>query len=74
MFLIFALGRPDVLSVGDLGIRVGLRSFYGLDELPTPQECRALTEGLAALPDDRHVVSLGADRQTFREEWVVGSG
>ena len=45
MFLIFALGRQDVLSVGDLGIRVGLRSFYGLDDLPTPQECRALTEG-----------------------------
>ena len=43
MFLIFALGRPDVLSVGDLGIRVGLRSFYGLDELPTPAECRELT-------------------------------
>ncbi len=44
MFLIFALGRPDILSVGDLGIRVGLRSFYGLDELPGPKECQALTE------------------------------
>ncbi len=44
MFLIFALGRQDVLSVGDLGIRVGLRSFYGLDELPDPRECRELTE------------------------------
>ena len=44
MFLIFALGRADVLSVGDLGIRVGLRSFYGLDQLPGPRECRELTE------------------------------
>ena len=44
MFLIFALGRPDVLSVGDLGIRVGLRSFYGLDELPGPKECHDLTQ------------------------------
>ncbi len=44
MFLIFALGRMDVLSVGDLGVRVGLRSFYGLDELPGPRECRELTE------------------------------
>ena len=43
MFLIFALGRPDVLSVGDLGIRVGLRTFYGLEALPTPQECHELT-------------------------------
>ena len=44
MFLIFALGRSDVLSVGDLGIRVGLRSFYGLDALPGPRECQELTE------------------------------
>ena len=44
MFLIFALGRPDVLSVGDLGIRVGLRNFHGLDQLPGPKECRELTE------------------------------
>ena len=44
MFLIFALGRADVLSVGDLGIRVGLRDFYGLDALPGPNQCRELTE------------------------------
>jgi len=44
MFLIFALGRPDILSVGDLGIRVGLRSFHGLDDLPGPSQCRELTE------------------------------
>lgn len=44
MFLIFALGRSDILSVGDLGIRVGLRSFYALDHLPEPKECRELTE------------------------------
>ncbi len=44
MFLIFALGRQDVLSVGDLGIRVGLRSFYGLDHLPGPKECHELTQ------------------------------
>ena len=44
VFVMFALGRPDVLSVGDLGIRVGLRTFYGLDELPSPKECKELTE------------------------------
>ncbi len=44
MFLIFSLNRPDVLSVGDLGIRVGLRKFYGLAESPKPSECAALTE------------------------------
>jgi DNA-3-methyladenine glycosylase II len=44
MFLIFALGRPDVLSPGDLGIRAGLKSFHELEELPNPKVCRELTE------------------------------
>jgi len=35
MFLIFCLGRPDVLPVGDLGLRAGVKDQYGLDELPS---------------------------------------
>lgn len=46
MFLIFALGRPDVLSPGDLGIRAGIMKHYGLDAMPTPKQCRDLTEAL----------------------------
>ena len=38
MFLIFALRRPDVLAVGDYGIRAAVKSAYGLDELPKPAE------------------------------------
>ncbi len=38
MFLIFALRRPDVLPVGDLGIRAAIRKAYALDEMPTPVE------------------------------------
>lgn len=38
MFLMFCMGRPDVLAVGDLGIRTGVRNLYGLDHLPTPGE------------------------------------
>jgi DNA-3-methyladenine glycosylase II len=36
MFLIFHLGRPDVVSTGDLGIRRAIQIAYGLDELPGP--------------------------------------
>src|SRR5262249_23746376 len=36
MFLIFCLGRPDVLPVGDLGLRAGVRDAYALADLPTP--------------------------------------
>jgi DNA-3-methyladenine glycosylase II len=38
MFLIFALQRPDVLPVGDLGVRSAIKKVYGLDALPGPAE------------------------------------
>jgi DNA-3-methyladenine glycosylase II len=44
MFLMFALRRLDVLPTGDLGIRVAIRKAYGLEELPTPEEMRAIAE------------------------------
>ena len=31
MFLMFHLGRPDVLPIGDLGVRNGMRIAYGLE-------------------------------------------
>jgi DNA-3-methyladenine glycosylase II len=34
MFLMFHLERPDVLPVGDLGIRRAIERAYGLDTLP----------------------------------------
>lgn len=36
MFMIFSLGRLDILPVGDLGIRKGVMQLYGLKELPKP--------------------------------------
>jgi len=44
MFLIFHLERPDVLPVGDLGIRSAVRTEYGLDELPAPAEMERIAE------------------------------
>lgn len=38
MFLMFALARPDVLPVGDYGIRQAMQRLYGLAELPKPTE------------------------------------
>lgn len=34
MFLIFGLGRPDVWSVGDLGLTKGVRALFGEDVTP----------------------------------------
>ena len=44
MFLIFHLGRPDVVSVGDLGIRRAVQLAYGMKELPGPEELEKLAE------------------------------
>jgi DNA-3-methyladenine glycosylase II len=44
MFLMFHLNRPDVLAVGDLGIRRAVKELYGLDELPAPAAMEAIAE------------------------------
>jgi DNA-3-methyladenine glycosylase II len=44
MFLIFHLGRPDVLPVGDLGVRRAVERLYGLEALPSAAELEALGE------------------------------
>jgi DNA-3-methyladenine glycosylase II len=45
MFLIFGLGRLDVLPVGDFGLRSGIRREHALAELPDPATVRELTAG-----------------------------
>jgi DNA-3-methyladenine glycosylase II len=44
MFLIFHLGRPDILAVGDLGIRKAMMEAYGLDALPLPEAMEQIAE------------------------------
>lgn len=44
MMLMFCLGRPDVLPVGDYGVRKGAQHLYGLTDLPKPRELEALAE------------------------------
>jgi 3-methyladenine DNA glycosylase/8-oxoguanine DNA glycosylase len=44
MFLIFQLGRLDVWPVGDLGVRKGYATAWGLPAVPTPKELVAYGE------------------------------
>jgi DNA-3-methyladenine glycosylase II len=44
MFLMFAISRPDVLPIGDYGLRAGVRDEFGLKELPTAAELTELAE------------------------------
>jgi DNA-3-methyladenine glycosylase II len=44
MFLMFHLARPDVVSLGDLGIRRAVQISYGMEELPGPEELERIAE------------------------------
>jgi DNA-3-methyladenine glycosylase II len=44
VFLIFHLHRPDVLIVGDVGVRNAMATVYRLAAKPTPAEMEAVAE------------------------------
>src|SRR2546428_2817900 len=44
MFLIFRLGRPDVLPIHDLGVKKGWSITYGKKHMPRPKELLAFGE------------------------------
>ena len=44
MFLIFSLGRLDVLPLADYGLRVGVQRNYALPEIPAKQALVDLAE------------------------------
>ncbi|MDQ5951378.1 MAG: DNA-3-methyladenine glycosylase [Patescibacteria group bacterium] len=44
MFLMFALGKPDVFSHGDYGLRSGIKKLYNLDDHPTLEEATLITD------------------------------
>lgn len=44
MFLIFALNRPNILPLGDLGIRKGFQKAFSLKTLPSQKTMRRLAK------------------------------
>jgi DNA-3-methyladenine glycosylase II len=44
MFLIFSLGRLDVLPHGDYGVRSAIQKLYGLEKLPDRETCHRIAE------------------------------
>jgi len=47
MFLIFNLGRPDVMPATDLGVQKGVQAVYRMRELPAPEQVLRRTRHLA---------------------------
>lgn len=39
IYLMFSLGRADIMPIGDLAVRVGIGRIVGLTERPTEKEC-----------------------------------
>lgn len=55
MFLIFALNRPDILPVGDLGTKKGFQKAFNLRSLPSEAKMLKLAESHKG---DRTVLAL----------------
>jgi len=47
MFLIFHLGRPDVMPATDLGVQKGVQAVYAMRKLPGPEQVLRKTRHLA---------------------------
>lgn len=47
MYLMFSLGRPDIMPATDLGIQKGVQHTYGLPGLPSPDQVFDCTSHLA---------------------------
>jgi len=45
MFLMFSLRRPNVLPVGDLGVRMAIQRAYKKRKLPTPKQIEQIAKG-----------------------------
>lgn len=44
MFLMFSMGRPDVFSFGDLGLRNAIQKLYSLNHKPTQEEAEKIAK------------------------------
>jgi len=44
IFLMFALGRPNVLPAGDFGVRNAVKKAYGLKEMPKAAELHEIAK------------------------------
>lgn len=43
MFLMFTLGRPDIFSTGDLGLKRAIQKLYGIENEPTARDLQKIS-------------------------------
>ena len=44
IYLMFALGRPDILPASDLALQIASQNLFGLKEKPRPKDLRCISE------------------------------
>ena len=70
MFLMFHLERPDVLAVGDLGIRKSMMVAYELQELPAPATMEEIASRLEPAQNARLPLPVAGAGQRARA-WLL---
>ena len=58
MFLIFTLGRMDVLPVGDLGLKKGIMKLHSMSDLPSDAEMIKIAKRWRPYRNSCYLVSL----------------
>ena len=77
MFLIFRLGRPDVLPADDYGVRKGFQVAFRKRELPSRKQIEDARRSLEALPHGGELVSVarrGAGEEIVRRRRQSAGG
>ena len=62
MFLMFNLGRPDVMPAGDLGVQNAIKRHYRMRQRPQPQTAAEARRAMASIPDGGGVVPMAQPR------------
>ncbi len=84
MFLMFNLGRPDVMPADDLGVQNAIRRHYKMRQRPESQAPAEARRAMASVPNRGSMVPVaqprhrtarrqrkGADKEPRKEEEVV---
>ena len=68
MFLMFVLGRPDVLAPGDVGVQNGIRVIFAMEVRPAPKEVTVVAENQRA---DASLACADVGDDAFSDRLVV---
>ena len=74
MFLMFRLGRPDVLPVDDYSLRKAYATAFRKRKLPSPRGAGEGRREMAALSHGGELVSVADVEQVKRAVHVVATG